>query len=77
MSKRNETNETNTPVPADTSGRTGNLYRVNYTYVSPEGILRQGAIVVEEPNVEAAKQAALARIPAKQRHPKVTTITAY
>lgn len=68
MAKTNET--TNEAATA--------LYKVTYTYLSKEGFIRSGSIVVDTTNAEKAKEEATTRLAATNfRHIKINKVSTY
>lgn len=54
------------------------LYRVNYQYVTKDGQLRAGAIIIDTTSAEKAKEEATEKLKATNfLHPRITTVKAY
>lgn len=68
MAKPNET-----PNEATTT-----LYKVTYAYLSKEGFIRSGSIVIDTHSAEKAKEEAATRLTATNfRHIKIGKVTTY
>lgn len=54
------------------------LYKVAYSYLSKEGFIRAGSIVIDTTNAEEAKKEAATRLAATTfRHIKIGKVTTY